>query len=91
MPIFGGLRGVEAHDAGHDDSVGDAVGQVMERAKLVGHGVVDAQEGVGEGHTGHAGGVGHLLAGVRVLGAVLIAAGQVLKDELGSARARPSV
>ena len=52
--LDGSLGGVVAHDARQDDGVGDAVGQVMEGAELVGHGVVEAQEGVGEGHTGHA-------------------------------------
>ena len=39
--LDGSLGGVVAHDAGQDDGVGDAVGQVMESAELVGHGVAD--------------------------------------------------
>ena len=54
----------------------------MEGAQLMRHGVAHTQEGVGEGHTGHGGGVGHLLAGLGIVGAVVIGAGQVLKDDL---------
>ena len=61
------------------------MGQVMEGAELVGHGVVHAEEGVREGHAGEAGGVVHLLAGVRIRGALLIGGRQVLEDELRGA------
>ena len=64
---------------------------MMEGAELVGHGVVEAQEGVGEGHTGHAGGVVHLLAGMRVLGAVREAGGRFSKTSLAARSERPLV
>ena len=76
------LGGVVTHDAGQDDGVCEAVGQMVESAELVGHGVVEAQEGVTECHTGHAGCVVHLLASVRILGTVGEGAREVLEDEL---------
>ena len=48
---LGDLSGVVTDDIGKDDSVCHAVGQVMVSAQLVSHGVVHAQEGVGESHT----------------------------------------
>ena len=66
--LGGNFRRVEADDLVDEQSVCYAVRQVMERAQLVRHGVADAQEGVGERHTGHGGGVGHLLAGDGVVG-----------------------
>ena len=54
----------------------------MERAQLVGHGMAHAQEGVGESHTGHGGGIGHLFPGLDVGQAVVIGPGQVFKDSL---------
>ena len=80
--LGGGFAGVEAQHFLDHQGVGDAMGQVMERAQLVGHGVAHAQEGVGEGHTGHGGGVGHILSGSGVSGAVLIGGGQILEDQL---------
>ena len=56
--------------------------QVVVGAQLVRHRVADAQEGIGEGHTGHAGGVGHLLAGVRIVCALVIGGRQVGEDVL---------
>ena len=55
--------------------VGHTVGQVMESAQLMGHGVADAQEGVGEGHARHGGGVCHILSGSGVGGAVIVGPG----------------
>ena len=55
---------------------------MVERAQLVRHGVAHAQEGVGERHAGHGGGVGHLLAGLGVVGAVRVGAGQILENHL---------
>ena len=78
------LSGVVAHDAGEDDGVGQAV-DVVVGTELVGHGVVDAEEGVGEGHAGEAGGVGHVVTGLNV-GAVVIGALEVVEDELHGAK-----
>ena len=55
---------------------------MVERAQLVRHGVAHAQKCVGEGHTGHAGGVCHVLAGFGVLRAVFVGGGQVLENQL---------
>ncbi len=55
---------------------------VVERAELVGQGVVDSQEGVGKCHTCQAGCVGHMVAG-RDVRAVCISGRQVVKYELG--------
>ena len=80
--LRGNLGGVEAQDFVDHQGVGDAVGQMVERAQLVRHGVAHAQKCVGKGHTGHAGGIRHVLAGFGVLRAVFIGRGQVLKNQL---------
>ena len=80
--LGGNFGSVVADHVGEDHSIGNAVGQVMVSAQLVSHGVVHAQEGVGESHTGHAGGLGHALAGVGIVGAVLIGGRQVIKHSL---------
>ena len=54
----------------------------MERAQLMGHRVAHTQERVGKCHTGHGGCVGHLLTSHRIVGAVVVGAGQVLEDHL---------
>ena len=48
--------------------------------ELVRHGVAHAEEGVGKGHTGHCGGVRHLLARFHIGLPVLIRPRQVFKD-----------
>ncbi|MPN28373.1 hypothetical protein SDC9_175814 [bioreactor metagenome] len=48
--------------------------------QFVGHGMADAQKGVGESHTGHGGGVVHFLAGAQVLITVIIGALEVLVE-----------
>ena len=55
-------------------------------AELVGHGVVEAEERVGEGHAGKAGGVGHALAGLGGCRAVVIGARQIVEDKLHRAQ-----
>src|SRR5699024_466790 len=80
--LGGNFRGVVADDVGENQGVGHAVGQVMVSAQLVSHGVVHTQEGVGEGHTSHAGGLGHALAGIGIVGAVLVGGGQVIEHSL---------
>ena len=62
--LRGNLGGVEPQNLVDHQGVGNAVGQMVERAQLVRHGVAHAQEGVGKGHTGHAGGVRHVLTGL---------------------------
>ena len=80
--------GAEAADEGEQQGVGGAVRDVEPAAQLVGQGVVDAQEGVGEGDTGDSGGVGHLLTGHRVSLGIpesgAVGPGQVVEHHLGS-------
>ena len=69
--LGGGFGGVEAQDLVHHEGVCQAVCHMVEGAQLVGHGVHYAEEGVGECHACHGGGVGDLLAGLDVV-AVLV-------------------
>ena len=73
--------GVEAHHIGQQDAVGPAMGDVEPGAQGVGHAVVEAQAGVGEGDARQAGGIVHPLPGLAVLG-VLIGGQQVALDQL---------
>ncbi len=79
---FGGLGAVVLDHIGQQHRVGQAVRDVVLAAELVGHRVVEPKERVGEGHTGDAGGVVHLLPGFLVGVAILISARQVLEDHL---------
>ena len=76
------LSGVEPEHVADHQGVGHSVGQVVEGTQLVGHGVAHSQKGIGEGHARHRGGIGHLLPGLRVAGAVVIGPGQVSEDHL---------
>ncbi len=57
---------VELADGREQDGVADAVGQVVEAAQLVSHGVDVAEAGVVERHAGQVLGIGHLVAGFQV-------------------------
>ena len=74
------IHGVELHHFIDEQGVGHAVGQVVERAELMSHGMAHTQEGIGKGHTGHGGGVGHPLPSHRIVSAVVIGAGQIGED-----------
>ena len=63
----GANQGVERLNVGQQHGVADTVGQVVETAQLVGHGVHIAQACVVEGHAGQELGIGHLLAGMEIL------------------------
>ncbi|VTR67739.1 hypothetical protein DESC_610322 [Desulfosarcina cetonica] len=52
---------------GQQDGVADTMGQIVEPAQLVGHGVHMAKAGVVEGHAGQILGVAHLVTGLHVL------------------------
>mmetsp|Transcript_151942 Transcript_151942/g.368962 ORF Transcript_151942/g.368962 Transcript_151942/m.368962 type:complete len:383 (+) Transcript_151942:385-1533(+) len=71
--------GVVAHDDVKDHRVGEAVGQVELGAKSVGHGVVHAEEGVGEGHACNRGRMVDLLPGLLV--SCGVGRRQVLEEE----------
>ena len=70
---------VELDDEGLEDGVAEAVGQVELRADLVGDGVGDAQQGVGEGHAGEALGDVHPPAGGQV---AVVGGHEVVVDHL---------
>ncbi len=78
----GGLGGVIANDLAYHQGIGDAVGQMVEGAQLVGHRMADTQKGIGKGHPRYGGGIGHLFSGLGIGFAVFIGSGQVFKDDL---------
>ena len=80
--LHGDFGGIEPQNLLDHQGVGNAMGQMVESTQFVRHGVADAQEGVGEGHTGHGGGIRHLLPGFGIPGAVVIGLRQILKDHL---------
>ncbi len=87
--LCGSLGGVEANYLIDKKSIGYAMGQMMERAKLVSHGVTYAKERVCERHTCHCSGICHLLARnivgrTRVIsgGSAVVSSGQVVEDHL---------
>lgn len=69
--------------------VGQTVGDMVFAAQLVGHGMVQAQEGVGEGHTGDAGGVVHFLPGHRILRPLLIRPGKIVEYHIDGLQSQP--
>ena len=89
--LVGMTLGVEAADVGEQQGVGGAVRNVEPAAYLVGQGMVDAQEGIGESDTGDGGGVGHLLTGHGVSLGIpeggTIGPGQVVEHHLGGVAA----
>ena len=74
------MSGVKADDLANQQSIGDAVRQMMNGSQLVGHGMADSQKGVGKSHAGQRGGVGHLFPGDGVFGALFVGNGEVLED-----------
>ena len=82
--LGGNLLGIEPEHLIDHQGVGNAVGQVVEGAQLVRHGMADAKEGVGEGHTRHGGGVCHVLPGPGIPGAVFVGGRQIFKQQLQS-------
>ena len=81
--LSGALRRVVIHHHGDQQGIGDSVGNMVVCAKLVGHGVAHAQEGVGKCHTSHAGGIGHLLTGLHI-SRLIVSNGQIVKYILHS-------
>ena len=73
---------VVADDVGEQESICHAVCDVVERAELVGQGVVDSQEGICKCHTCEAGCIGHMVAG-RDVRAVSVSGRQIVKYEFG--------
>ena len=73
---------IEAENLFDHQSVCNTVGEMVESTELVRHGVADTQEGVGEGHTRHGGGVGHLLTCLYVGLSVVVGALGFSRQEL---------
>ena len=67
---------------GEKDRAGLTVDRVEFATHLVGKGVDQTKEAIGEGHTGDRGGVMHLFAGFEVVLTIFDRAGQIGEDEL---------
>lgn len=71
---------IVADNMADEQSIGQAMSNVVGTTQLVSHGVADAKEGIGECHTSDSGSIVHLLTGHWISCTILVRAGQVLKD-----------
>ena len=85
----GGFAGVVAQDFFDEEGIGDAVGDVVESSEFVCHGVADAEEGIGERHTGHCRGVCHFFASFDIGLTVVVGAWQVFEDDFEGLNGEP--
>ena len=80
--LGGMLRAVEADDLFEHQGVRHAVRDVPVGTQLMRHRVADAEECVRKRHTCHCGRICHALTRLCVVAALLVCAGQIIKDEL---------